>query len=85
VPTQSEVAGSIPAANNKRRKLMASQNDITGDMLISKIGNKEVFDRNFDAIFGKKDIPKPPERQAQKWEVVIDNSQHTITGKINGH
>lgn len=36
---------------------MASQNDITGDKLISKV-NTEAFNRNFDAIFGKKEKPK---------------------------
>ena len=37
---------------------MAGHNDITGDKLISKIGNQAAFDRNFDAIFGKKEKPK---------------------------
>ena len=37
---------------------MATVNNITGDALISKLGNKEQqekFNNNFDAIFGKKE------------------------------
>jgi len=32
---------------------MSSINNITGDTLISKIGDSEAYSRNFDAIFGK--------------------------------
>jgi len=45
---------------------MAGINEITGDSLISKIGNREAFERNFDAIFAKKE-DKPKERKAQEW------------------
>ncbi len=51
---------------------MESKNDITGDSLVSKIGNKQAFDRNFDLIFGKKDIPKPPERPGKEWQKTED-------------
>lgn len=42
-------------------------NDITGDSLTSKVGDKEKFDRGYDLIWGKKGQNKPPERTAQKW------------------
>ena len=54
---------------------MASNNDITGDVLISKIGNRENFERNFDVIFGKKE-DKPKDRKAQEWvKPEIENNE----------
>lgn len=32
---------------------MTDTNEITGDRLISKVGNKEAFDRGWDTIFSK--------------------------------
>lgn len=48
-------------------------NETTGDNLISKVGNREAFERNFDAIFGKKE-DRPKERKSQEWiKPEIDN------------
>ncbi|HET8687153.1 MAG TPA: hypothetical protein VFM18_10910 [Methanosarcina sp.] len=33
---------------------MNAKNDITGDSIISKVGNMEAFEKNFDLIFGEK-------------------------------
>ena len=35
-----------------------SKNEITGDALISKIGDKKAYDEGYDRIFGKKDKPQ---------------------------
>lgn len=52
-----------------------SHNNITGDRLISKIGDKDAFDRNFDLIFRKEDQKKPPERKAQEWPLQTEQEK----------
>lgn len=52
---------------------MAATNDVTGDSLVSKVGDKEAqekFQNNFDAIFGvkpKKEKYVPPEYPETGW------------------
>lgn len=43
---------------------MASKNDITGDKIQSKIGNKNFYD-NFDAVFRK---PAKPAEATDDWD-----------------
>lgn len=33
---------------------MATRNDITGDLIQTKLGNNEAYEANWDKIFGKK-------------------------------
>lgn len=36
---------------------MSNTNDVTGDKLISKVGNSQAFNEGYDRIFGNKDKP----------------------------
>ena len=50
-----------------------SKNDITGDSLTSKVGNKEAFDANYDRIWGKHPAmnPESPPMSKLDWIAVI--------------
>ena len=37
-------------------KANTSTNDITGDTLVSKIGDIKAYEANYDLIFGRKDV-----------------------------
>jgi hypothetical protein len=41
---------------------MAGTNDVTGDKLINK-RNSDAYRDNWDAIFGKKEVPPPKEEE----------------------
>jgi hypothetical protein len=61
---------------------MASKNDITGAWIVSK-PNNEMFEKNFDLIFGKKDKSKLAEYELNKStgevQKVFDFDEHKIT------
>lgn len=62
-------------------KMMSSNNDVTGDKLISKIGDKKKFDEGYDRIFSNKkkdEISVTPEC-IPHWVLGYDSAQYEGT------
>ena len=47
---------------------MATKNDVTGDMLISRVPS-DAYKNNYDLIFGKKDKKKPEDEEKDKQQI----------------
>lgn len=49
-----------------------SKNDITGDVIKSKVGNTAAFDSGYELIWGKKTKPKPTPLWSDEDELRVD-------------
>ena len=56
---------------------MTAKNDVTGDLIKSKHGNKEAFDQNYDAIFRKTPEAEPVQSTGSDNDAGADSQRGT--------